>query len=101
MFEEAQLYSPVTQGDDGLVEVHLGENHPGFLDEAYRARRNEIAAAAMAWTPGDPVPQIAYTEVENDIWRTVCRELHVKHEQYACREYLDAKAALGLPEDRV
>src|SRR3954463_7458102 len=101
MFEEAQLYSPVTQGKDGKVEVHLGQDHPGFHDEAYRARRNEIAAAAMAWTPGQPVPHIAYLEAENDIWATVSRELHVKHEKYACREYLEAKAALGLPEDRV
>jgi phenylalanine-4-hydroxylase len=101
MFEEAQLYSPVTQGRDGRVEVHLGQDHPGFHDEAYRARRNEIAAAAMAWTEGDPVPQIAYNDAENGIWATVSRELHVKHEKYACREYLAAKAALGLPEDRV
>ncbi|MEA2286002.1 MAG: phenylalanine-4-hydroxylase [Solirubrobacteraceae bacterium] len=101
MFEEAQLYSPVTQGRDGSVEVHLGEDHPGFHDEHYRARRNEIAAAAMVWKDGDPVPQIAYTDVENGIWATVSSELHVKHEQYACAEYLSAKAALRLPEDRV
>src|SRR3954467_3413669 len=101
MFEEAQLYSPVTQGKDGKVEVHLGQDHPGFHDEGYRARRNEIAAGAMAWTPGRPVPHIAYLEAEDGIWATVCRELHVKHEKYACREYLEAKAALGLPEDRV
>jgi phenylalanine-4-hydroxylase len=101
MFEEAQLYSPVTQTDDGKVEVHLGQDHPGFNDEHYRERRNEIAAAAMAWSPGEPIPQIVYTDTEDDIWRTVCRELHVKHEKYACREYLEAKAALRLPEDRV
>jgi phenylalanine-4-hydroxylase len=101
MFEEAQLYSPVTQGSDGTVEVHLGKDHPGFNDEHYRARRNEIAAAAMAWRPGEPIPHIAYTDVENEIWRTVSRELHVKHERYACREYLAAKDALGLREDQV
>jgi phenylalanine-4-hydroxylase len=101
MFEEAQLYSPVTQGDDGKVEVHLGQDHPGFHDEAYRARRNEIAAGAIAWSEGDPVPQVTYTAAENEIWATVSRELHVKHEKYACAEYLSAKAALGLPEDRV
>jgi phenylalanine-4-hydroxylase len=101
MFEEAQLYSPVTQAADGSVEVHLGESHPGFHDEVYRARRNEIAGAAMDWSPGDPMPQIAYSDAENEIWRTVSRELHVKHERYACREFLEAKAALGLPEDRV
>jgi hypothetical protein len=37
MFEEGQLYSPVTTAEDGSVEVHLGEDHPGFHDEHYRA----------------------------------------------------------------
>lgn len=101
MFEEGQLYSPVTQGDDGSVEVHLGTDHPGFNDPDYRRRRNEIAADAMAWEPGMAVPQVAYTEQEHAIWRTVSAELHVKHERYAVREYLEAKERLGLPEDRV
>jgi len=101
MFEEAQLYSPVTQSDDGKVEVHLGKDHPGFNDPVYRERRNEIAAAAMVWEPGRPIPQVAYTEQEDAIWRTVSTELHVKHEKYAVREYLEAKERLALPEDRV
>jgi phenylalanine-4-hydroxylase len=101
MFEEAQLYSPVTQGDDGSVEVHLGADHPGFNDPLYRARRNEIAAAAMAWTPGEPIPDVDYIDAEHEIWRVVCRELHDKHEKYACREYLEGKAALALPENHV
>jgi len=101
MFEEAQLYSPVTTAEDGSVEVHLGEDHPGFHDEAYRARRNEIAAAALRWTPGQPVPRIAYNNAEDGVWRTVSEELHVKHEKYACTEFLEAKSALKLPEDRV
>src|SRR3954454_5832480 len=101
MFEEAQLYSPVTRRDDGTVVVHLGEEHLGFNDPVYRERRNEIATAATLWSPGAPGPRIDYADVENDIWRTVSRELRTKHERYACREYLEAKAALGLPEDRV
>ena len=101
MFEEAQLYSPVKQSEDGTVEVHLGKDHPGFNDPVYKARRNNIAAAALAWKPGEPAPTIEYSETEHDIWRTVSRELHVKHEKYACREYLEGKAALNLPEDRV
>lgn len=101
MFEEAQLYSPVTAGADGSVEVHLGENHPGFQDPAYRARRNEIAGAAVRWQPDQPLPRIDYRDQENDIWATVCRELAGKHEQHAHPEYLAAKAALGLPTDRV
>jgi phenylalanine-4-hydroxylase len=101
MFEEAQLYSPVTRSDDGKVEVHLGKDHPGFNDPAYRARRNEIAAAAVVWEPGKPVPRVEYGEQENAIWRTVSAELHGKHERYAVLEFLEAKARLGLPEDRV
>ena len=53
MFEEAQLYAPVTRsGDD--VTVHLGDNHPGAVDPEYRARRNALAALAMDWQPDLP-----------------------------------------------
>jgi phenylalanine-4-hydroxylase len=101
MFEEAQLYSPVTQTESGDVVVHLGADHPGFKDAAYRERRNEIAASALAWEPGTVPAPIAYTDAENEVWRLVSAELAVKHERYAVREFRDAKAALGLPEDRV
>src|SRR5213595_3236170 len=62
MFEEGQLYSPVTAGDDGSVTVHLAHDHPGANDPAYRARRSQIAAAALAWQPGEPNPHIDYSE---------------------------------------
>jgi phenylalanine-4-hydroxylase len=101
MFEEAQLYSPVTTSDEGEVTVHLGEDHPGFNDTAYRERRNEIAAAALEWEPGQPIPHIDYTEAEQEVWRTVCRELEPKHEKYACRAFRDAVTALALPRDRL
>jgi phenylalanine-4-hydroxylase len=101
MFEEAQLYSPVTTADDGTVTVHLGDEHPGVNDPEYRARRNEIAARALAWSPGDPVPHVDYNEGEHEIWRTVCRELAPKHERYACAEYRAAARQLGLPTDHV
>jgi len=101
MFEEAQLYSPVTTGDDGSVTVHLAHDHPGANDPAYRARRSEIAAAALAWRPGEASPTIAYSEEEQDVWRTVCRELAPKHERYAVTEYRDALAQVALPVDHV
>jgi phenylalanine-4-hydroxylase len=101
MFEEAQLYSPVTKDESGKVVVHLGQDHPGFNDPDYRDRRNDIAHASMDWKHGDPVPVIEYTDAENEVWRTVCRELAPKHEKYACRAYRDAVAALALPTDRI
>jgi phenylalanine-4-hydroxylase len=101
MFEEAQLYSPVTTEADGSVTVHLAHDHPGANDPAYRERRGEIAAAALAWQPGRPSPSIAYTDEEQEVWRTVCRELAPKHERYAVSEYRDALARLALPTTRI
>jgi phenylalanine-4-hydroxylase len=101
MFEEGQLYSPVTQDSAGAVTVHLSDDHPGANDPAYRARRNEIAAAALAWQPGTPAPHIDYTEAEQEVWRTVCRELRPKHERLAVREFNEAVAAVDLPTTHV
>ncbi len=101
MFEEAQLYSPVTTEADGSVTVHLAHDHPGANDPAYRARRSEIAAAALAWRPGQPSPAIDYTEEEQEVWRTVCRDLAPKHERYAVAEYREALERVDLPADHV
>ena len=97
MFEEAQLYSPVTTGAGGEVTVHLHDGHPGAGDPAYRRRRGEIAAAALRWQPGEPAPQIDYSAAEQEVWRTVCRELAPLHARLAVREYRDAVARLALP----
>src|SRR4051795_9889829 len=101
MFEEGQLYSPVTARDDGQVTVHLADDHPGAGDPDYQARRNEIAALALAWQPGEPAPDVRYDEAEQEVWRTVCREIAPKHEALAIDEFLEAKAALSLPADGV
>src|SRR4051795_9350297 len=101
MFEEGQLYSPVTARDDGQVTVHLADDHPGAGDPDYQARRNEIAALALAWQPGEPAPDVRYSDAEQEVWRTVCREIAPKHEALAIDEFLEAKAALDLPVDGV
>jgi phenylalanine-4-hydroxylase len=101
MFEEAQLYSPVITGADGEVTVHLDDDHPGANDPAYRSRRAQIAAAALAWEPGDPPPRIDYSSDEQRVWRTVCEEIAPRHERYAVDEYREALAKVDLPRNRV
>ncbi len=101
MFEEGQLYSAVTTEDDGTVQVHLADNHPGREDPAYLARRGEIAGVALAHRPGEPVPAVEYTDEEHEVWRLACAELAPKHEVYAHSEFLAAKATLDLPTERV
>lgn len=88
MFTEGQLYSPVTEHEDGTVEVHLADTHPGRDDAHYLRRRGEIAGAALGWDRGhEPVPTIDYTDAEHDIWRRVSAELAPLHERHAHREY--------------
>ena len=87
MFEEGQLYSPVSAGKDGQVTVHLADDHPGAGDPDYQARRNEIAALALAWKPGEPAPPVRYSDAEQEVWRTVARELAPKHDRLAIDEF--------------
>ena len=55
--------------------MQLGAGHPGVRDEAYRERRNALAALALDWRPGEPPPTADYTEEEHEVWRVVSREL--------------------------
>src|SRR5215207_5398987 len=81
--------------------VVLDQDHPGFADPQYRARRDAIAGVSAGHQPGQPIPTVDYTEIEHEVWRTVSRELAPKHAEYACREYREAAARLALPTDRV
>jgi phenylalanine-4-hydroxylase len=101
MFEEAQLYAPVTQSEDGSVHVQLTADHPGVDDPVYRARRNAIAALALQWEPGQPVPHAEYTDEEQEVWRQVCRELAVLHRSLACEPFRAGAERLGLPPDHI
>ncbi|MEV0624251.1 phenylalanine 4-monooxygenase [Nonomuraea wenchangensis] len=101
MFEEAQYFAPVAAQEDGSVVVELAASHPGFADQVYRARRNAIAALALGYRPGTPIPAAEYTEQEHEVWAMVSLELAIKHAKYATAEYLDGVARLGLPAERI
>jgi phenylalanine-4-hydroxylase len=82
-------------------EFELPEDHPGFSDPDYRARRAAIAAVGESYESGTPIPDVVYTTEEDGVWRTVSTELAEKHRRHACREYVDAASRLHLPAERV
>jgi phenylalanine-4-hydroxylase len=86
-------------GEKDLVE--LDQDHPGFRDPVYRARRNAIARIALQHVAGQPVPRIDYTDAEHAVWRTVWEKLTPLHERYACRQYLASRDRLALDHTRI
>ncbi|MGH3982164.1 MAG: phenylalanine 4-monooxygenase [Pseudonocardiaceae bacterium] len=83
------------------TRLELPEDHPGFSDLAYRARRAQIAEVGAAHRRGDPIPDVTYTAEEDEVWRVVSAELAGKHRKYACAEYLAGAQRLVLPTKRV
>ena len=79
----------------------LGEDHPGFTDDGYRQRRQQIAEIAEAYRPGDPIPHAPYADEEHRVWEQVVTALNAKHRGLVPNELVDASEALGLPTDHV
>ncbi len=84
--------------ETGIVE--LDADHPGFNDEEYRRRRNEIAQRALAHKAGESPPTIEYTKTENATWAAVYEGLSRLYPTHACREYNAAVADIGFAPDR-
>jgi phenylalanine-4-hydroxylase len=85
----------------GPAAFELPAEHPGFGDPAYRERRARIAEVGAAYKPGDPIPDVAYTPEEDEVWRVVSAELGEKHRRLAAKEIVAAASRLDLPTDRV
>ncbi len=79
-----------------LTLVELDQDHPGFRDPAYRARRNAIASQALSYNRGEPEPEISYQPVEHAVWSVVSEHLAPLHARYACQAYIDGSASLCL-----
>src|SRR5256886_1688238 len=91
--------------DEALADrnaiVQLDPDHPGFRDQEYRARRNQIAQLAMNYRPGDPIPDAPYTPDEHRVWQTIWRALGPAHHKHACAEYLSALGRLSFDPGRI
>ena len=101
MVQEATLYSPAITTEGGRTVVVFTPDHPGFSDPAYQQHRAMIADVALGFRLGMPVPEVAYTAGEDELWRVVVTELVAKHEQYACAEFRHGSQLLTLSPDRV
>lgn len=80
----------------------LALDHPGANDPTYRARRNDIAAAAQRFREhGGDIPHIHYTADETAVWGHVFRLLEPLHTKHARTRYREDKARLGLAANRI
>lgn len=80
-------------------EPDLDMNHPGFADKEYRARRKVIAEIAFAYKYGDSIPNIPYTETENETWSRVFSTIIDLIPKHACVEY--QRAFTKLQEEKI
>jgi phenylalanine-4-hydroxylase len=97
----ATIVGMVRTDADRPATLELPEDHPGFSDSAYRARRAAIAEVGRNHRRGEPIADVEYTPEEDEVWRIVSHELARKHEDYACRAYREGAAAVTLPTERV
>jgi phenylalanine-4-hydroxylase len=81
--------------------VQLTYDHPGRHDADYQSRRDQIAALALRHDRSGPVPEVAYTDAEHEVWRVVQENLSPLHRRYACKEYQEASARLALDPSRL
>ena len=80
----------------GNVFVELDPDHPGFKDEGYRARRNEIAKIALEWNEMSmderrtkKIPHAPYSDGEDAVWAAIMERITPVHDKYACKQYLE------------
>ena len=99
---DMRLVAPeLEHGGNRNLIVELDPDHPGFLDQSYRERRNEIARIALNYKPGQTIPDAPYSVDEHLVWQAIWKELTPAHGSYACREYLEAKNNLAIDTTRI
>lgn len=96
--------SSIHEVDNGKIlgfGADLSEDHPGYNDEEYKARRVMIANIARQHEIGQPIPRIEYTPEEVGVWGTALDRLEELFPSHACAEFLASYPALGFRKDAV
>lgn len=79
----------------------LDKNHPGFHDKDYIARRNAIADIAKSYSFPNIVPDVPYTQNEQQLWNDICSTITPVHQLYAHSSYLSCLDTANLPRDHI
>lgn len=95
---QAETHDRPLVGEEELVP--LDQDHPGFRDLAYRARRNTIARVALDYRSG-PVPDVPYSPEEQGVWQAINAHLAPLHAELACSAYREVASALRLGTERI
>ena len=86
---------------DGIQDA----NHPGFRDPVYRERRDFITNYAMDYKVGEPIKNMDYTQVENDVWKFCYERLIKMFKTHACEEFNwsieEFKKEIGMNADEI
>ena len=68
---------------DGIQDA----DHPGFRDEEYRRRREEITSIAFDYNIEEEIPCVKYNETENQVWKFCYENLKELFKTNACKEF--------------
>ncbi|KAL4429618.1 hypothetical protein ABPG77_008667 [Micractinium sp. CCAP 211/92] len=94
----------IDEVDNGAIlgfAAELSEDHPGFLDPAYKQRRVDICNLARGHRIGEPIPRIEYLPEEVATWGLVLGQLEALFPQHACTEFLHSLPLFGFRRDEV
>jgi len=83
----------------------LEADHPGFSDQTYRQRRQELASVANSCMAGQRIPHVKYTDTEIKTWGEVYSKLMPLYKKHACNEHVRLMPLLtdncGYREDNI
>jgi phenylalanine-4-hydroxylase len=80
----------------------LDQDHPGFSDPSYVARREDLWRICREHREGERgIPRVAYVDEDHSVWRSVLDHLAPIHRRRACALYLEGLRRLDLSRDRM